>query len=232
VIAKREYIQPKLGEGVYLVKDVSQILCLDYKKVYRWIVGYWTGGLDHEISYVFGDNNNRAINFYSLIEFYTFFKLREKGVTTTEIKKLHSKLSKVLHTKYPFAVVQDYFVEQKRSKKGKRIRTFVYYTYLDSIIKHDVKDQFSFRFIEEFLKKIEFDENNLAAKFYPLADSKNVVVDPKRQFGQPIIKGTNIQTATIRNLHLAGESIENICNLYDLDKEAVEDALSYYEMRA
>jgi uncharacterized protein (DUF433 family) len=224
---QKEHIEPKLGEGVYLIKDVSQILRLDYEKVYRWIVGYWTGALDEGISYVFGDNKNRAINFYSLIEFYTFFKLREKGVSSTEIKKLHSKLSKLLHTKYPFAVAQDYYVEHKKNRKGQKRKTFVYYTYLENIIKSDKKDQFSFKFIEEFLKKIEFDENNLAAKFYPLHESRNVVVDPKRQFGQPIIAGTSIKTETVFGLYNGGETVENISILYDIPIEKVQDAITF-----
>ncbi len=73
-------IEARIGEGIYLVKDVSKILGLDYEKVYRWIIGYWTGNLQAHYNYTFGEQHNRAINFYSLIEFYTFFKLREKGL--------------------------------------------------------------------------------------------------------------------------------------------------------
>ena len=41
-------------------------------------------------------------------------------------------------------------------------KRFVYYKYLESIIKFHPKKQFSFNFIiENFLDKIEFDKNNL-----------------------------------------------------------------------
>jgi uncharacterized protein (DUF433 family) len=221
-------IKPKLGEGIYLVKDVSKILHLEYEKVYRWIVGYWGGNLDPHIKYTFGEADNRAINFYSLIEFYTFFKLREKGLSTTEIRKLHTELSKILDNPYPFAVAQDYFVEHRQSKKTKKIRKrFVYYTYLDSLIKLSPKKQFSLSFMEEFLDKIEFDDNNIAVRFFPLSNSKNVVVDPKRQFGQPIISGTNIKTQTLFNLYRGGETLENISILYNIPVNKVEDAITF-----
>jgi uncharacterized protein (DUF433 family) len=218
-------IEPRIGEGIYLVKDVSKILHLEYQKVYRWIVGYWSGNLDENINYTFGENDNRAINFYSLIEFYTFFKLREKGVSSTEIRRLHTELSRLLKTKYPFAIAQDYFVENRKTPKTKK--TFVYYTYLNSLIKFDTKKQFSLGFMEKFLERIEFDENNLARRFYPLLHSKNVVVDPKHQFGQPVITGTNIKTQTLFNLYKGGESVEIISSLYNISIEKVRDAISF-----
>jgi uncharacterized protein (DUF433 family) len=218
-------IRPKLGEGIYLTKDISKILHLDYEKVYRWIAGYWTGGLHENINYTFGEVGNRAINFFSLIEFYTFFKLREKGLSSTQIKKLHSELSNLLNTKYPFAVAQDYYVERRNTKKTKK--TFVYYNYLESLIKLHHKKQFSFNFINQFLDKIEFDENNLAIRFFPLANSRNVVVDPKHQFGQPIVFGTNIKTQTLSNLHKGGETLENIGLLYNIPIEKVKDAIIF-----
>lgn len=218
-------ITPKIGEGVYLVKDVSKILHLDYEKVYRWLAGYWSGNLNKDINYTFGEPGNRAINFYSLIEFYTFFTLREKGLSSTQVKKLHAKLSGLLHTPYPFAVAQDYYVEDRKTKKTKK--KFVYYTYLDSLIKLDEKHQFSFDFMEKFLERIDFDENNLAVRFYPLPNSKNVVVDPKHQFGQPVVSGTNIKTQTLFSLYQGGETVENISILYNLPIKKVEDAISF-----
>lgn len=214
-------IEPKIGEGIYVVKDVAKILYLDYAKTYRWIVGYWGGSLDEKTCYTFGEADNRAINFLSLIEFYTFFRLREKGLSTAEIRKLHNVLSKVLRTPYPFAIAQDYFIEGKNKKK------FVYFEHLSNLVKLDEKLQYSLRFIENFLEKIEFDDNNLAARFYPLANSKNVVVDPKHQFGQPIVAGTNIKTHTLYSLYKGGETLEDISSLYHISLEKVQDAIAF-----
>lgn len=227
MIANDKNIKPRLGEGIYLVKDVSKILALDYNKVYRWIIGYWSHSLDNDINYTFGDFDNRAINFYSLIEFYTFFKLREKGISPSKIKQLHLELKQLLKTPYPFAIAQDYFVEERRTTKTKKVKKFVYYSYFDSLMKVGRKKQFSFKFMDEFLKKIEFDDNNLAIRFFPLPNSKNVVVDPKHQFGQPVISGTNIKTQTIYNLYRGGESKEDISILYNLPIEKVEDAINF-----
>mgnify|MGYP000223747031 CR=1 FL=1 len=227
--AKHYHVEPQIGDGIYLVSDVAKILNLDYDKVRRWIVGYWDGSLQENTSYVFGEKKNRAINFYSLIEFYTFFNLREQGYSVPYLKKIHKELSIKLDTKYPFAMAQEFF----REKKGSRYRMrFAFVRLVEGMLKLDGKGQLSFDFLYEFLNRIEFDDNNLAAKFFPLHDTKNVVVDPKHQFGQPTINGTNIKTQTIYSLHKGGETNENICILYNLPIDKVQDAISFHENAA
>ena len=217
-------IHPKLGEGMFLSKDIAKILNLKQSLVRRWIIGYWSGDLDNRYEYTFGEGSERAINFYSLIEFYTFFKLRENGLSVETLRKFHLKLSKIYDTPYPFATSRNYFTEKKNTK------TFVYYEHLNSLIKFDDKHQFKLDFFRDFLDQVEFDENNLAVRFYPLKNSKNIVVDPLHQLGQPTIKGTNLKTQTIYTLSKAGEPIENISQLYNVPINAINDAIAYHKM--
>lgn len=224
---QQENIKPHLGEGIYLVKDVSQILHLDYELCRRWILGYWDSSLKENFSYVFGEKGNRAINFYSLIEFYTFYKLREKGIGATAIRKLHEDLSINFKTPYPFAFAYDYYIESRKHKK------FVIIDIIDGLLKNDGKKKLYLNFyLDEFLEKVEFGDNNVAKRFFPLGKDKNVVVDPKHQFGQPIVNGTNIKTQTIYSLHNGGETNENICILYDLTENQVQDAINFHRKSA
>jgi len=222
----KKIVSPHLGEGIYLIKDVAKILRLDYAHVRRWINGYWTGALQFDCDYTFGEDGNKAINFLSLIEFYTFFKLRQKGLSTQELRELHQGLSIQCKHPYPFAIARDFYVD-----KGKK-KNFVYYDFLQSLIKHDKKKQFSLSFVTDFIEKVEFDDNNIAKRFFPLEDSKNVVVDPKLQFGQPVITGTTIKTQAIYNLFKAGEPVSNICILYDICEEKALDAIKFHKNAA
>lgn len=217
---------PKLGEGVYYLTDIATILHLDYQLVRRWIVGYW----DEHFKSTFGEGKNRAINFYSLIEFYTFYKLREKGVPAQQLRKIHSIMAEELNSQYPFAKADAFNIENRKTKKSLKIKKAVYYTSDDSLIKADGKHQITISetFIKQFIQKIEYDKNNLAKRFFPLENSKNIVVDPHHQFGQPIIEGTNIKTKTIYHLYLGGETNENICTLYHLSHDKVQDAINFH----
>lgn len=211
----RNPAMPKIGEGIFLTRDVATILMLPYAKVRHQMKNYWHG---HE----FGSDRNKAINFYALIEFYTFFQLRELGVPASEIKKAHSILVKDLNVTYPFAL-------SGIKTDGKK----VWYHTLEGLIKADGKKQLVIEdFIVRFLHKIDFGEDNLAKRFYPLHGSKLVVIDPLHQFGQPTVSGRNITVSTIKKLHDRGETVKDIAGLYDLEESQVTDALQYYKRSA
>ncbi len=211
---------PKLGEGIYFTNDVAEVLKLPYHRVQYLMNTFWHG-------YTFGEKRNKAVNFFALIEFYTYYHLREKGYTSAFIKKFHKQLSHNLNTDYPFASVRVSTPDHKTKKSQ------IWYEHLGNLMRGDGKQQPSIRsFIEPFLKQIEFGDDLLAKKFYPLHESKNVVVDPQHQFGQPIVNGTNLQTKTIYTLYKAGETKKNICILYDIPEEIVTDAISYHTIAA
>lgn len=205
---------PKLGEGIFLTKDIANILNLPYSKVRRGMSEFWE-------DYTFGEKGNKAVNFYTLIEFYTFYQLRKEGISSQMIKKAHQQIAKELGTPYPFA--------RNIHTNGKEI----WYEFLEDIVNADGKQQISIKpILIPFLTKIEFNKEDIADKYFPLAKSKKVVVDPKYQFGQPIITGTGIKVETIGKLYSGGESQKNLAEMYNLDSSQVKDAISYYKQSA
>lgn len=205
---------PKLGEGIFLTKDIANILDLPYSKVRRGMSEFWD-------DYTFGEKGNKAINFYTLIEFYTFYQLRKEGISSQTIKKAHQRIAKELQTAYPFA--------RSIHTDGKAI----WYDFLEDIVNADGRQQIAIKpILLPFLMKIEFNQNDLADRFFPLKNSKKVVVDPKYQFGQPTITGTGIKVETIGKLYKGGESQNNIAAMYDLKLVQVKDAISYYKQSA
>lgn len=210
--------EPRLGEGIFLTSDVAEILQLPYSKVRRWMVEMWDSKLASHGKYSFGDEKNKAVNFYTLIEFYTFYQLRLKGVSSQKIQRTHNIISKELKTPYPFAT--------NLQTDGKEI----WYEYLDELVNANGKQQLDIKkLLEPFLHKVEFGKNNLAELFFPLEKSRNIVVDPKMQFGQPTINGRNLRIETIRKMYEGGESKRSIGLIYDLKPTEVDDALKYYK---
>lgn len=206
---------PKIGEGIYFTPDVAEILKLPYHRVQYLMKGFWQAK-------TFGSERNKAINFFGLIEFNIYYYLRNKGLTSSQIKKLHNKLSKDFETDYPFA-----------SLKIKTHENQVWLDFKGFLMKADGKLQPSFRqFIEPFLEKIEYGDDFLAKRFFPLKNSKHIVIDPKKQFGKPIISKSGVRTDVIYKFHLGGETNDNICNLYELQPEQVKDAIKYHQPAA
>lgn len=218
-------IHSKLGEGIYSIADIAFLLHLPKQKVRRWLNDFWNSRLaeKYKQAYSWGEGRAQATNFYTLIEFYVFYTLRESGVSQNKIFEAHEEMAKQLKTVYPFA-------SAKLLTDGKSIL----YTMEDgTTLNADKTRQIALRqIIEAFCKKIEFSGNNLAQKYYPLGKNKPIVVDPHHQFGQPVIEKTNLLAETIYNMYGAGESEEFISRLYNISLNEVSAAIDLFTKNA
>lgn len=215
IMTPNHNIKPKLGEGIYTKRDVADILNLPYAKVSRYMDEFWE-------AYTFGIDGAKMVNFKTLIEFYTFFILRKNGLSAQRIKKIHTLIATELNTRYPFAI--KLHLDKKKA---------VFYEHLDNLIKADGKKQFDIKpLLVDFLNKVEFNEEDIADRYFPLENSKLVVVDPKMQYGQPTITGTGIKAKIINAFIEGGESKETICRIYNLNMEQVNDAILYFNKAA
>lgn len=212
----------KIGNGIYTIPDISRILRLPYHKVRHWVDKYWDEilGLENNRRYSWTVGNTKAVNFHTLIEFYVFYLLAETGVKTKKIINAHIELSNLFNTDYPFA--QKGILENIKTDGSK-----IYFFVGKNIISLDGTKQFNLSFIETFFKNLEFDNDFLATRFWPLGKGKNIVIDPKRQFGHPVIGKTNIYPETLNNLFKSGEPIDFIAFTYEISKKDVQDAIDF-----
>lgn len=220
--------KPTLGFGIYTVPDVAQILRLPYGKVNRWIKSYWDNKFGQEFNerYSWTDGKSIAVSFHTLIEVCTFYQLTDAGVRSKEIINAHDILSKEFDTHFPFA---QSVVLENLSTDGKKI---FFNTESKNIVNVDMTNQLNLGFINNFFKKIDFNDTKLAQRLWPIGKEKSVVVDPEHQFGLPVIDGTNIQVETIFNLFKANESKSFIASIYELSEEQVDHAIQYCEAAA
>jgi len=217
--------KPQLGRGIYTLSDISNILHLPNSRIRYWVNVFWDDKLSKvsEMKYSWGEKQDKAVDFHTLIEFYTFYKLRELGISTNKILKAHSVISESLKTNFPFA-------SSRILTDGNSI---LFSPDIQTIINADETLQYNLKeVIEPFCKKIDFNSNSLAYKFWPLGKKNSIVVDPHHQFGQPIIKGTNILAETLYRMNKAGESIEFIAKLYELKPKNVKDSINYFNKLA
>lgn len=215
--------QAEIGNGIYTLPDLASILNLNYHKVQRLLNEYWDNRFAKEFSkkYSWTVGKSKAVSFHTLVEFYIFYQLKESGVSTQSILKAHTELSQIFQTPFPFAKSE---ILEGINCFGKKI---VFEINNEEIIDLDSTKQLNLKFIKNFMHKLDFDSNSLATRLYPLGKKNSVIVDPRNQFGQPTIIGTNLFPETIYNLYKKKESKKFIASSYDISLKQVNDAIDY-----
>lgn len=214
--------RPTLGMGIYTIPDMALIFRLPNWKVNRWVNKIWDEklGKEYKTKYSWNIDLTRAVNFYTLVELHTFYQLNMAGVKSTKILEAHKILSNQYSTKYPFA----------KSQVLRGIRTEGRYVLFDdgkNLYSLDATLQFNLDLVRQFFKNLDFDDGNLASRFWPIGKNKSIVCDPHHQFGQPIIEGTNVLAETIFEMHQAGDSVKFLANTYRLKPYQIEHAIEY-----
>ncbi len=214
-----------IGTGIYTIPDIASILRLSPAKVRRWMKEYWNEKFSDngKTTFTNGTGKEQITNFYTLIEFYTFYQLRLLGVSSFRINKAHEVLANLHKTKYPFAK-SNILTDGKKVFFSGEIGEIIH---ADKSLQINIKE-----ILEPFCRSIDFDVNSLATRFYPLGKNHEVIVDPNRQFGQPIIGDTNILTETVFDLYQAGEPIKVIANIFELTSKQVNDAIDFHRNAA
>ena len=214
-----------IGFGIFTIPDMARILNLKYYKVERLLNEYWDNRFASDLGkkYSWTDGNSKAVSFHTLVEFYIFYQLKECGIDSKHILKAHEELSKRYNTLFPFATSS---IINKMGTAGKKI---VFNLNDGNILDLNFTNQLNLHFIIDFIKKLEFDQKDLAARLWPIGKDKKVVVDPHHQFGQPTIAGTNILAITVYNMFLAHEPVLFIASSYGIKENEISDAIEFCE---
>lgn len=218
----------EIGNGIYTLPDLANILDLDYQKVRRLLSEYWDKrfAVDFGNKYSWSVGNSRAVSFHTLVEFYIFYQFKNAGVSTSKILKAHQELASMYNTAFPFANAK---ILEGIHCFGKKI---VFEIKENEIIDLDFTKQLNLNFIKNFVNKLEFDKNNIAKRLYPLGKKNSVIIDPEHQFGQPTIFGTNLFPETIYNLYKNNETKKFISASYGISIKQVKDAIEYCKKQA
>jgi uncharacterized protein (DUF433 family) len=77
-----------------------------------------------------------------------------------------------------------------------------------------------------------FDQHSgKAIEWAPSTGTPHVVLDPKRQFGQPIVKRAGVQTAALAAAYKAERSVARVASWFEMTEEEVGEALRF-ELKA
>ncbi len=210
----------KNQNSTYSVEDIATILGLPETQVKQWLREYKRRQLAADEPEV---ETSLTVDFHTLIEFYTFYQLRAQGVWPSKINNAREILADMLHTNYPFATANIL-------TDGKNV---FYNAEVGELIQADQTLQLTIQqVVEPFCKRIEFGDDSLATKLYPMGREAAIQIDPARQSGRPVVGDTEVLSQSVFDFFLHGNSVFSVAERFNLTEKEVEDVIVFHEKKS
>ncbi len=212
--------------GIYTAAEASRLTGVSSKHVRQWLTSYratlrkksftrlWTPQLPPI-------KNKLALGFLDLIEVKFVGAFLERGVSWRMIHRAREKAAELYpNASHPFCTKQ--FVTD-----GQRVFAEVHRKTKDRSAQEMATDPRVFAEITKlFLKQFEFRQTALE-RWWPLGLERRIVVDPRRNFGQPTLANEGIPTQALAESARANGSVEAVARWYEISAEAVKEAVEY-----
>ena len=231
---------PKSTErGTYFLGDVRTcILAADFadtdtrpdlpdEQLLEWAsMGFYSiQGRDDLLLKHHFDEDVKFLDFRGLITARLIAILLSRGVTMREVVSLHQLIADETGADFPFATRTAWGLHAAPSCEmhGRIDRVF-----------NGSSDSGSTRFsslMSDVIARegdLEFSDSGYALSWEP---APGVLIDPQVMSGAPCIKGRRIDTPRLFGWHQNGETVEDLCEDYELTADQVEAALNWERKR-
>ncbi len=221
-----------LGRGIYGVSEAARLVGLQESRVRRWVKGYHAPKTGKWMPPLVGfDGVNRhaaeSLSFLDVIEVRYLEHFVSKGVKIRILRLAAERAREQLCTRHPFATHR--FVTDGRSilldlSKESRLPQ------LENVITSQFE---SLSLLASMLRgDLDFDQNNVAARWWPMTKSHDVVIDPQRRFGAPISHVSGVPTSVLARAYRAEKSYRAVASWHNLPWQSVRDAVTYEKQLA
>lgn len=172
-------------------------------------------------------DNKVALGFLDLIEVKFVGAFLDKGVSWPMIHKVREKARDL----YPG--VTHPFCTKKFVTDGRQIFIDVHNETGEGSLLEIASDQHVFAQITApFIKQLEFRDGTIIERWWPLGKDRGVVLDPKKNFGQPTISQDGVATQVLAESFRANHSINVVARWYEISPKSVQEAVDFEQSLA
>lgn len=221
-----------LNVGIYTIPEASHLTGVSRERIRRWLRGYHSSLRKKNYSPLWKPQlpsikGQVALGFLDLIEIKFVGAFLDKGVSWPMIHRVRQKASEY----YPD--VTHPFCTQQFVTDGQIIFSAVHKETGESSLCEIATDQHVFTEItRSFLKQLEFRDGTILQRWWPMGTEGHVVVDPRKNFGHPIISTEGISTRVLAESVKTNGSVEEVARWYEIQPQSVEEAVEYERLLA
>jgi uncharacterized protein (DUF433 family) len=216
-----------IGLGVYTLPQAARLAGVPVPSIRRWLYGYkykYRGEQIEQPAVVTTSDDFRALSvltFRDLIEIQFVHAFHKEGVSWKTIRFTAAKASLLTGADHPFASRQ--FVTD-----GKTIFAEIAQATGNKELLDLRNDQMAFRrvFLPSLRSKLEVGERGVE-RLWPMGKKRPIVIDPNRQFGQPISLKEGVPTEVLAKTFDSLRSIDAVSRWYNVARAAVRAAVDF-----
>jgi uncharacterized protein (DUF433 family) len=220
-----------LERDVYGLGQVDRLLGLKGGTARRWIEGYTRGQKTYPPVVREQPTGQELVSWGEFVETRLLAEFRDAGVSIVRLRPAVERLRKQLDTRYPLATARPFLDVEGRELVWKVQEAVGLEHELQIVVVRSgqiVLTEPAQRFADSATFR---PSDGVVELLRPVADIGEVVIDPLRQFGEPVVRNSSVRTEIITEQIRAGESIDAIAEMYDLRRPEVEAALRYELVR-
>ncbi|WP_075359130.1 DUF433 domain-containing protein [Caballeronia sordidicola] len=223
------------GVGLYTFHEASRLTKIPIRDLRRWLDGYSYRDKAQETSVSvpplwkteLAQDEMDGITFHDLLEIRFVQAFRKSGVSLQTIRLASRMARELFAMPYPFT-------SRRFQTDGRTIFASAMEETGETELLDLVRRQYAFRKVIEpsLYHGIEFDQNQLATRWYPSHRSKAVMLDPEVSFGKPVVADGAVRTEILYDAVLAEGNKNLVARLYEVPVAAVDAAIAFEESLA
>jgi uncharacterized protein (DUF433 family) len=223
---------PTLGVGLYTIPQAARIAHVPAASIRRWLRGYgyaYKGRVVAQPAVMDAPRvtaDQSVISFRDLIEIQFVNAFRQEGVSWSTIRKAAARAREITGAEHPFASSQ--FVTD-----GQTIFAEIAVALDDRELLDLRNNQMAFRrvLLPSLKAKLDLGASGVD-RYWPMGKRRTVVIDPGRQFGQPIVSEEGVPTEVLAKALRAQGSMAVVASWYAVSRKSVRAAAEFEESLA
>jgi uncharacterized protein (DUF433 family)/DNA-binding transcriptional MerR regulator len=224
------------GIGLYSIGEASRLTEARPYQIRRWLFGYSYRGVDgkpHPIPPLWttqlagADIGGETLGFHDLLELRFVLAFIRNGVSLQVIRATAAAARLELHSDYPFTT-------KRFRTDGKTIFFQAVRDSGESGLMDLRKRQFAFDAVirPSLYAGIEFRSDGRAERWFPVPQSKQIVIDPDISFGRPVVEKFGVPTEALYASFKAEGHRARVARIFEVPLSVVSAAVKFEQRLA
>ena len=212
-----------LDREVYSMSQADRLLGVTNGTASRWINGYTRKGVVYEPLVRETSTESQIVTWGEFVEARLISEYRRLGASVFLMRPAIMALRREFGTNHPLATTQP-FVDVRGRELVQRIQQETELQRSLWFVVHTGQTVLPSIRVQRFQQEADYDQDGAVHK---LTLSEHVVMDPDYASGEPTIAGRRLRVLDVADALAAGTPQEEIAEMWDLEHEAIEEALRW-----